>query len=164
MVTTEDVLRMQEQEDVDGLIQVLESDSDPLLRGLAAKILGDLGGTKARDALKRALMSGEPLVMGPASTALGQLEAKIAIGTGAPAEISERKMRMKEKPIWLVAFVTGILMIIVGCCPIGFVLLDPSTVGNTWPVLIIFVLPIGLGGYLLYLSTRPVKPNQPTED
>jgi hypothetical protein len=164
MVTTEDVLRMQEQEDVDGLIQVLESDSDPLLRGLAAKILGDLGGTKARDALKRALMSGEPLVMGPASTALGQLEAKITTGTGVPAEISERKMRMKEKPIWLVAFGIGVLMIIVGCCPIGSVLLDPSMVGNTWPVLIIFVLPIGLGGYLMYLSTRPLKPNQPTED
>jgi hypothetical protein len=165
MYTPEGVLRMQDQKDIDSLIQVLESDSDPLLRGLAAKILADLGGPKARDALERALKSGDPLVIAPASTALDQLKTK-GVETGKKKTDALRRHRQKglRGCLWSVPFVVGILLSLVGLMsPIMY--FDDSTANfRDISILLAGGFEFFLGILLIYLSTRPVKPKDKTEN
>lgn len=85
MVTTDDVNRMREENDVEGLIRILQSDIDPLLKWLAAKSLGDIGDpgdARVKTALQKSL-TGDPMVAAGASSALAQLEANPIVGTRA---------------------------------------------------------------------------------
>jgi len=167
MVTSEDVLRMQDQEDVDRLIQVLQGDSDPLLRGLAAKALGDLGGPRARDALKSALLSGEPLVMAQASTALGQLEANIATGARRRKKKPKVLKKIHQKGfrgmLWKLLLVIGIIFLCYGLLAGSTIFIASDSFILVNYILVVGCL-IGFGLLFIYLSTRPIKPMEPTEN
>jgi hypothetical protein len=182
LVTAENVERMAGQRDVDGLIRVLQGDDDPEVRALAAHALGRLGDPRARVVLQNALMSGEPQVMGAASSAIGQLEARIATGgpftTAAPSatrspiiqgkpieELTRDKQEGCKGKLWKTIMWIGIIMLITGGLFITLAVLTSGSSVVDWSVVLTStVIFIGIGSLLTYLSTRPIKQKEPAEN
>jgi HEAT repeat protein len=182
LVTAENVERMAGQRDVDGLIRVLQGDGDPKVRALAALALGRLGDPRARVVLQNALMSGEPQVMGAASSAIGQLEARLATGMPAspaasgaaatpitqeklPEELTKHKQEGCRGRLWKAIYTIGIISLSIGGLFITLAVLTSGSSVVDWAVVLTdTVIFMGIGGLLMYLSTRPVKPKETTEN
>lgn len=180
-MTPEDIKRMEAQKDVDGLIQVLQGDDVPEIRALSALALGRLGDPKARWVLQAALLSDEPQVMGAASTAFGQLEASITMGTPgatvaptttekpiiqeeAPEEVAKHEQAGCKGKLWKAIYSIGILLLIYGGLFFVLAVLTSGSSVVDWTfILTNTVISAGIGGLLVYLSTRPIKPKQSSE-
>ena len=176
-VTVSDVTSMREQGDVESLVQVLQSDSDPILRHLAARSLGDLGGPRARDALQNCLSSDEPMVAAAASTALGQLEANIVTGKRVVKAIETEKARLEAEiaaetaeskqagsagKIWQGVYWVGILTLITSCLLVGLPFLDRNSVVEP-SYMVCTGVTIGVAILLIFVSSRRIPSKQSPE-
>lgn len=77
---------------VDVLIQILEKDKNPYVRGFAAKAIGSIGNIKARENLENALQDPDGFVVGFVSQSLKNINIKYAFSN----KLEMLKAKMKE--------------------------------------------------------------------
>jgi hypothetical protein len=165
MFTADDVNRMREGNDVDGLILVLKSEEDPLIKWLAAKSLGDVGNPgdfRVKAALQNCL-TGDPMVAAGASTALAQLEQRSMAGRAGQVQRREptqaKKEEMHQVKRWMVhrkLFLWIGVVILIGVC-VEFIWMVQSAVDpSIWNMVPISIGPI-LGAMLFFFGLTGIN-------
>lgn len=88
--------KLQSKETLLPMVYVLQHDSSPVLRRIAARSLGDSGDPGAKNALVQALSDKSPWVVIEAMRALGDLDAKEAIGPIRETAAASQNKFLKE--------------------------------------------------------------------
>ena len=145
MFTADDVNRMREENDVNGLILVLKSKSDPLIKWLAAKSLGDVGepGDLTVKAALQNCLTGDPMVAAGASTALAQLKKQEMTGM-----VGVEKAILSPVKRWMVhrkLFLWGGVILLIGICIEMFWMIQ---LGDEFNPSIWTMLPLSIGPIL----------------
>jgi hypothetical protein len=171
-------------EAVPGVIACLMEAGPRHQRALAAQVLGEIGDNRAASALIIKLRDPEMVVRGFSAEALGKTGDKRAVkpllemlekedkkhviargyAENALNQLGYAEKRLDKVKLWKRINWLGVFILIPGALTailVLFTLPNTNVAESDWPPVIGFVgISIGVGGILIYMANRPIRPGE----